>query len=302
MSYLFSFLIGLAAGSFINVLVFRLLPGKSDKTGLAKAVSGRSFCGSCKKTLRWFELIPVLSFVWQGGRCLRCRKKISWQYPVVELATGAIFTLIFWRLSQFLFLKASLGVFGFSAFVFLWWLIAAAMIAISVFDFKYYLIPDFLLYFLAILGAALNIFYFFASKQAGVFGLGTNTGVYFSDNLVYFLGIDSWFSRLGFGVVFAVATIGIAYFLSFGRGMGFGDVILGFGLSLVFGWPDILVLMLFSFIIGTMISLALIFLKKKTMKDIVPFAPFLGLGFMTLFLFGDKIVQSYLNIFPALFF
>ncbi len=300
MIYVFSFLIGAAVGSFINVLVSRLSPGKSDKTGLAKAVSGWSFCDSCKKTLRWFELIPIFSFIRQKGRCLRCRKKISWQYPIVELLTGVVFVLIFWKIDQFLFLKASLGAFGFSVFVFLWWLIAAVMIAISVFDFKYYLIPDFLLYFLMILGVALNLFYFFASKQAGAFGLGTNTGVYFSDNLVYLLGVDSWLSRLGMGVVFAVATIGIAYFLSFGKGMGFGDVILGFALSLVFGWPDILAMMLFSFIIGTMISLALIFLKKKTMKDIVPFAPFLGLGFMTLLLFGDKIVQSYLNIFPAL--
>ena len=300
MSYFFSFLIGSAVGSFINVLVSRLSPEKSEKTSLVKAVSGRSFCDSCKKTLRWFELIPILSFIWQKGRCLRCRKKISWQYPIVELLTGVIFVLIFWKISQFLFLRASLGVFGFSAFIFLWWLIAATMIAISVFDFKYYLIPDFLLYFLAILGVALNLFYFFASKQSVAFGLGTNTGIYFSGNLIYLLGADNWLSRLGLGAIFAVATIGIAYFLSFGRGMGLGDVILGFALSLVFGWPDILAVILFSFIIGTVISLALIFLKKKTMKDIVPFAPFLGLGFMTLFLFGDKIVQAYLNIFPVL--
>ncbi len=320
MIYAFSFLIGLAVGSFINVLVFRLSPEKPDKTSLTKAVSGRSFCDSCGQTLRWFELIPVLSFICQKGRCLRCRKKISWQYPIVEVLTGAVFVLIFWKVSQLLFLKVGLGVFGFAAFVSLWWLIAAVMIAISVFDFKYYLIPDFLLYFLIILGVVLNVVYFFAVKQSGAFGLGTNTGVYFSGNLVYLLGADNWLWRLAPGVIFALLVTGAAYLMHFkrrelvskqsgglkdlsleesSRGMALGDVILAFALSLVFGWPDILAMMLFSFIIGTVVSLALIFLKKKTMKDIVPFAPFLALGFMTLLLFGDKIIQAYLNLFPV---
>ncbi len=297
MSYFFSFLIGAAVGSFINVLVLRLAPEKAEAEGtsLSKAVSGRSFCDSCKKTLRWFELIPVFSFIWQKGRCLRCRKRISWQYPIVELLAGIVFVLIFWKLVQFPFLKITLGSFGFYAFVFLWWLIASVMLAISVFDFKYYLIPDFLLYFLIGFGLILNIFYFFVKVSA------FNTGPNFSGSLVYLLGSDTWFLRLGLGVVFAVVTIGLAYLMSFGKGMGFGDIILAFGLALVFGWPDILALMLFSFVIGTIASLTLIYLKKRTMKDIVPFAPFLGLGFMTLFLFGDKIVQAYLNLFPALF-
>ena len=295
MFYLFSFLIGLAIGSFINVLVLRLDPEKSSRMKLSKAVSGRSFCDSCKKTLRWFEVIPVLSFLWQKGRCLRGGAKIPWQYPLVEFLAGLSFVLVFWRLSQFSFLTFAFPGVVFYYFVAIWWLIVSAMLAISVFDFKYYLIPDFLLYFLVFLALALNIFYFLAPV------LESQTGLYFSGYLVYLMGADNWPVRLGVGAVFGAAVIGLAYLMSSGKGMGLGDVILLFALGLIFGWPDIFALVLFSFVIGSLISLGLVYSKKKTMKQIVPFAPFVFLGLMTLFLFGDKIVQAYLNLFPAIF-
>jgi leader peptidase (prepilin peptidase)/N-methyltransferase len=88
MERLFVFLIGLCVGSFLNVLADRLPRGES-------VLWGRSHCDHCKKTLRWYELIPLVSFLVQGGRCRRCRKKLSIQYPLVELVTAIGFVLLY---------------------------------------------------------------------------------------------------------------------------------------------------------------------------------------------------------------
>ncbi len=81
------FLLGVIIGSFLNVLIFRWHENKSP-------LRGRSQCPDCHKTLRWFELIPVLSFLLQKGRCRGCHQKISWQYPLVELATALLFVSV----------------------------------------------------------------------------------------------------------------------------------------------------------------------------------------------------------------
>lgn len=111
--FLLVFLLGLSVGSFLNVLIDRLANGESIWLG-------RSHCDWCKKPLRWYELIPVLSFIIQRGRCRRCHKKISLQYPLVELAAGTIFVTQPW---------AS-------------WIILSALLVIFVADLKYMIIPD----------------------------------------------------------------------------------------------------------------------------------------------------------------
>lgn len=85
---LFIFLIGLCWGSFINVLAYRLV---HDIT----TIRTRSFCPYCKRTLAWYDLIPVISYIWLGGKCRFCKKPISWLYPFIELSMGAIAVLLF---------------------------------------------------------------------------------------------------------------------------------------------------------------------------------------------------------------
>lgn len=299
MLYLFSFLIGAACGSFINVLVYRLNPEKEIAKTAVQEISGRSYCDACKKTLRWFELIPILSYLIQRGKCWRCKTKIAFEYFLIELISGAVFTLIFWRLNHFLFFKTLSGSWIFFAILIFWWLVTVTILAVCVFDFKYYLIPDFLLYALTGLGVMIQVFYFFVFDY--LLKIGLPNQLFFSGELHYLFGSLNRFLSLGIGILVALFVFGLAYFLSFGRGMGLGDVFLAFGLALILGWPDILVLIFLSFLIGSSLSLFLIFFKRKGMKDIVPFAPFLGLGLLVLFLFGDKIVQAYLNLFPGLF-
>ncbi|MFA4853534.1 MAG: prepilin peptidase, partial [Bacteroidales bacterium] len=82
--FVFIFLLGTIVGSFLNVVIFRFNTGRTITTG-------RSICMNCNRDLRWYELIPVLSFLIQSGKCRRCASKISHQYPLVEIVTGLVF-------------------------------------------------------------------------------------------------------------------------------------------------------------------------------------------------------------------
>lgn len=107
----FSFVLGLIAGSFLNVVVYRLYRefyqeeisdnagGRGGRSALF-VIGGRSFCPQCRVKLRWFELIPVVSFIIQKRKCNSCGGAISWQYPLVELGTAVVFVLIAWRYFQ----------------------------------------------------------------------------------------------------------------------------------------------------------------------------------------------------------
>ena len=119
---LISGILGLFFGSFLNVLIDRLPQGKD-------VISGRSVCDYCGKTLRWYELIPVVSFLLQGAKCRRCHKKLSWQYPGIEIVTAIVFFLISQRVSDTWVLVPLL-------------IVAGTFIVITVADFKYQIIPD----------------------------------------------------------------------------------------------------------------------------------------------------------------
>ena len=127
MLYVVFFILGLAVGSFLNCVIYRLEKKKSF-------IRGRSYCPHCKKTLSWFELIPLMSFILQKAKCLKCKKKISWQYPLVELATGILFVLCIWYFSPNFLL---------STFYFLF---STFLIIIFVYDLKHYIIPDKVIY------------------------------------------------------------------------------------------------------------------------------------------------------------
>src|SRR5690625_1905024 len=125
------FILGLILGSFYNVVGLRQ-PKKIS------FVSGRSACPNCKHTLRWYELIPVLSYVLQGGKCRQCKSKISVQYPLIELATGILFAFSFYKYGYSIELLIALS-------------LMSMLMIIFVTDFNYMLIPNkVLLFFLPI--------------------------------------------------------------------------------------------------------------------------------------------------------
>ncbi|MBM4177582.1 prepilin peptidase, partial [Candidatus Gribaldobacteria bacterium] len=131
---IFIFLFGLIVGSFLNCLIYRLEQDQG-KTIL----KGKSFCPKCHHSLRWFDLFPVISFFFLKGKCRYCSKKISWQYPTVEIATGLLFLLIF----NFQFSMINeFSIFNQFLVLFFWFIIWSLLLVIFVYDLKHYIIPD----------------------------------------------------------------------------------------------------------------------------------------------------------------
>ncbi len=269
------FIFGLIVGSFLNVVSFRYDPEKGvfDLINL----SGRSHCPGCGTTLRWYELIPVFSFLIQFGKCRTCGMRVSWQYPAVELASGLAFLLPAYLQN---YVTGSV-----------WTLIFLIFILIWLIDYRLYLIPDELNIILALSGLAI------AYLTAGQFGefQGSFAGSYAA---LFGLRQNIWINHLA-GVLAGAAIVGSIVFLTRGKGMGMGDLKLMGTLGLIFGWPDILFIFMFGSVIGAVASVILMLQKKKTMKSFVPFGPFLVLGAVTLFFFGEEILRNYFDIFQV---
>lgn len=287
--YLLLFLFGLGIGSFINVLTIRYQPEKSLIS--RDIISGRSFCPSCGKKLKWYELIPLFSFIIQNGRCRGCSKKISWQYPIVEFITGLLFVLIFQRLFH-IFDPFHLVLFGKSLtpfyFAVIVWLIAAAVyLIISIIDLKHQIIPDGLNLFLVLLSLILIISGFkqsFLGPPGEVFG---------------FNNINTWLNHFiaGFSAFLFFALI---FFIWRGKGIGLGDLKLAAASGFLLGLPDIFLALILAFFLGAIVSIFLMICKKKTLKTAIPFGPFLALGVFFVFFFGESIIHLYFNILGAL--
>jgi len=133
------FIFGLIIGSFLNVVIYR--------HGTHYGLTGRSECLACAATLRWFELVPLLSFLIQGGHCRRCSTKLSWQYPLVEAATGLLFLASY-------FTDGSV----FSFPLFLTWIVFSLLIVITVYDFRHKIIPNLFVYSLIVV-SLINLFF-----------------------------------------------------------------------------------------------------------------------------------------------
>lgn len=254
---LFIFIFGLSVGSFLNVVICRLETKESF-------FFSRSHCPECGAVLKWYHLIPLLSFLIQKSRCDYCQKKISWQYPLVELTTGLLFLLVF-------SLQFSNPV-QFSAFqaleLFYYFSIISLLIVIFVYDMKHYLIPQKVVY-PAIGLVLIKLAVDFSNKGFGFEVYGP---------------LLAAFSAFGFFLLLVLA--------SKGKWMGLGDVKLSFLMGLVLGWPNILVALFLSFFSGAIIGLILIVLGKKTMKSEIPFGPFLAASAIVVLIFGNLAGQK----------
>lgn len=293
-----SALLGIAVGSFLNVVILRL--GKEK-------ITGRSHCPHCGKTLAWWELIPLLSFFLQRGRCRSCHKKLSLQYPFVEGLTGLLFLLVSARFllwfpgditTNFFLSKPGWWVWP---FILLWWYFSATLLSIAIYDARHYLIPDLLVVpatFIAFLSQA-----FGETLVRLKVPLFPSHGISFLGSAAVLLGRGSG-PLLGYallGVAVALLALGGIYFLSRGRAMGFGDVKMGVFLGLLLPWPDVLLSLFISFVTGTFVSVLLILLRRKGLKSLIPFGPFLSFGALTAMLFGDRILNAYFTLFPQVF-
>lgn len=256
------FLFGLVIGSFLNVVIYRMLSGESP-------LRGRSKCPKCKKTIRALDNIPLLSYLILRGRCRYCGEKIAITYPVVEMITGILF--VWWYLGGSLFFK--LAQFPFVYIQPIFWLIVGVLLIIIFFsDLLSGLIPDILVISLSGLALIYRII------------LTTNGIMQTTDFWRYIL------SGLGASLFFLALII-----ITRGKGMGMGDAKLSLALGLVLGWPRILVGLFLSFILGALFSLILLAAGKKTIKQTIPFGPFLVLGTITSLIWGEWFWNLYIG-------
>lgn len=257
--YFSIFLFGLAVGSFLNCIIYRLETEQSF-------LKGRSFCPYCHHILSWQDLIPLFSFFILRGRCRYCQKPISLQYPLVELATGLIFVLIFKFQPVFTLCQ-------FATILYLF-IISCFLIIIFVYDLKYYIILDKVVFPAIVTSFLYNIFY----------------SLFLVDN--YKLLIQFLLSAVGAATFFLIIVL-----ISRGKWMGIGDIKLAFLMGLVLGWPNIVIALFSAFLIGAIIGIVLIILGRKSLKSEVPFGPFLVAGTFIALFFGQEIVSFYVQSF-----
>ena len=239
----FTFIIGTFIGSFLNVISDRLYL-KQD------FVRGRSKCEECGHTLHAKNLIPVISFLLQKGKCTFCHKKISTLYPLSEIITGLTFLTAYYLFisynQNYLFLIYLLFTFSF-------------YLIISFTDFKYYEIP----FEIVIIGSIFSIFY------RAIF-LKTLT----LDNLLT-------------EIISVVVIFAFFYFIIWVSkgGMGGGDLKLACFLSLSVGFPAIISALYFGFVLGGVFGIFVLLFKLKNLKSVIPFGPFLIFGALLSFFF-----------------
>ncbi len=236
------FVLGLLIGSFLNVVILRINTGRS-------VVNGRSACARCSRTLAWYELIPVFSFLGLRGKCRTCRQPISFQYALVELLTAIVFVIAYTKI-------VVLGGFTTTAWITYVFtlIIASILMVITVYDIRHKIIPDIAVYSVILL-ALVSILY------------RTITLPYFH------LG-----SALFEGVLVALPFFMLWYF-SKGRLMGFGDVKLMLGIGWLVGLTAGFTVLVLSFWIGGIVGLFLLALTRTYgMKSQIPFGPFIVLA------------------------
>ena len=254
MFYILIFLFGLSIGSFLNVVIYRL----ESKEPI---LFSRSHCPKCGVLLKWFDLIPLVSFILTLGKCRYCGRKISYQYPLVELATGILFLMVFNRfpISNFQILDS-----------FFYLIIVSFLIVIFVFDLKHYLIPDKIIYpaiIIALLDLGLKGPNFWALK-AQILAACLASGLFLSLVLI-----------------------------SKGKWMGLGDVKLAGLMGLVLGWPNVLIALFLAFFSGAIVGIGLIMAGKKGLKSQIPFGPFLSGATLLIMVYGQYSTNLFQNLF-----
>ncbi|MDP3227340.1 MAG: A24 family peptidase [Acidovorax sp.] len=272
--------LGLLIGSFLNVVIYRL-PKIMERQWAAEAaayrahelgveapatpepfnlLTPRSRCQSCGHMVQWYENIPVLSYLFLRGRCSACKTRISVRYPLVEIATGALFYFCIQR-------------WGITPTGFMWCGFSAALVALAFIDWDTTLLPDDItlpLLWAGLLASAMQ--WTDVSLYSSVVGAAAG---YLSLWLVY------WGFKLATGK----------------EGMGFGDFKLFAALGAWFGWPALIPIILMSSVIGAIVGIALKIFSNLREGGYVPFGPFLVGAAFTAMVFGpNAIIDSVLKL------
>ncbi len=250
------FVFGTYVGSFLNVIIIRA-PIKES------FVTGRSHCMTCGKTLKWYHMVPVFSWLFLRGKCGYCKSKISYQYPLVELLNGLAWASLSYVINVVNDGRLNSPI-AFSATAILYMIASSVLIVISGIDIKIFEIP-------------------YTAN-----GILTALGI-----IALLMDLENWHLY-----VIGMCSVGGLLFLiqlvSGGRAMGGGDVFLMAAAGLLVGWKNIILAFVLGCIIGSVIHITVMKIKKDT-DNVLPFGPYLSAGIFASMLFGDSIINWYLS-------
>jgi leader peptidase (prepilin peptidase)/N-methyltransferase len=245
------FLFGLCIGSFLNVCIYRLPQSKS-------IVHPRSMCPNCGTLIRFYDNIPILSYIALRGKCRHCKAHISPRYPVIEFMSGILAVGIFIK-------------YGIAFEAMIYYTFVAVLLVITFIDVDHQIIPD------VITLPGIPIFF------AASFALPQVTVV------ESILGI-----LIGGGSLFLVAWL--YHLLTHKEGMGGGDIKLLAMMGAIIGWQGVLFTIFMGSAVGTVSGLLLMLKKRKTMKLAIPFGPFLAIGGTAYIFWGPQLIAWYFNL------
>lgn len=265
--------LGLVVGSFLNVVIYRLplmmesrwrrdccelleVEGEKEEAPLTLATPN-SHCPHCKTPIKPWQNIPVLSYLALGGKCGHCEATISIRYPLVELVTGILILCLGF------YFPASVALLG--AMLFTW-----ALIALTMIDIDHQLLPDDITLPLLWLGLLFNVTGTFVSVQDAVIGAIAGYLILWS---VY------WGFKL----------------LTGKEGMGYGDFKLLAAIGAWLGWQLLPVVILLSSLVGAVIGIALMVIKRRGKEVPIPFGPYLAAAGWIALLWGDELMTRYLG-------
>jgi len=286
--------LGLVVGSFLKASADRYIYKIGSKN--------RSYCLSCKKTLRWYDLIPLVSFLFLRAKCRDCGRLIPTSNFLYEVLSGSLFGLVF-----YLFFPPVQALMSFTPdlivpifeTIFYLFIVSVGMLVFWI-DFKTGLIPDKITIPAIIIALCFQIslsglrsYFFYLQLDSSPIGkyLLPPYSRFFSDHLTIL-----W-SGLGLGVAVAVLLSLLFVFLIIitkGRGMGWGDVkyVLFIGVALLF--PASILSVFIAFILGAIWGVGLVLLKGKKLNQTIAFGPFLSIGLIIALLFGKEIINWYM--------
>ncbi|HSQ84979.1 MAG TPA: prepilin peptidase [Desulfobacterales bacterium] len=247
------FMFGMCIGSFLNVCIYRL------PSSMSILKPSRSFCPQCKSAIKFYDNIPVFSYIWLKGRCRNCKASISLRYPLVELITGILAIAIL-----FLF---GLTLEGLVYFIFI-----SSLLVITFIDIDHKIIPD----IITLPGIPIGLLASFVLPA-----------MTFISSLVGLL--------VGGGSLLLVAWV--YSLITHKEGMGGGDIKLLGMIGAFLGWKGVIFTIFAASLTGTLVGIIVMLQKGKNLKFAIPFGPFLSIGAMSYVFFGERVMYWYLHSF-----
>ena len=246
------FIVGLLFGSFLNVVIYRLPKSMS-------VIKPASQCPQCSESLKWYENIPLISYIFLLGKCSHCKSRISIQYPLIEIFNGILLlSIAYFSIDILQFIVLSM--------------VSMTLFCLVVIDFKNYILPDILIIIsFVIIFLYLGYFERYEVLHRFYYALLTGSGMYVL--------------RMVTSKLYKKETFGL------------GDIKLSALIGFVIGYWDAFIAIFFGFILAAFIFAFLIVTRLQKRDAYLPFGPYLIFGMVLYILYGESILRWYINFF-----